>query len=132
VDMADNIYTVKKSDDSNNSIKKDEPGMPTFCEIRGFKREFITKIILNAQGYINVNVKFPPVKIFINLVSKSTTSQRSVKWELHYNAIQNNYTTVYQTADPGELPRMSFSWMWKSVDCFIYSTRYMLANVYIK
>jgi hypothetical protein len=27
-------------------------------------------------------------------VLKSTTSQRNLKWELHYNAIRNNYTTV--------------------------------------
>lgn len=93
VDMAGNIYTVNKSDDSNNSIK-DESGMPPFCELRGLKQEFINKIILNTQGYNNVNVKLPPVKIFLNFVLKSTTSQRNLKWELHYNAIRNNYTTV--------------------------------------
>jgi hypothetical protein len=32
--MADSIYTVNKRDDSNNSIEKDESGMPIFCEIR--------------------------------------------------------------------------------------------------
>jgi hypothetical protein len=82
-----------------------------FCELRGLKREFINKIVLNTQGYNNVNVKLPPVKIFLNLVLKSTTSQRNLKWELHCNAIQNNYTTVYQTGDPGEIPRLSFSWV---------------------
>jgi hypothetical protein len=51
VDKADSIYTVNKSDDSNNSIKKDESGMPVFCEIRGIDGEFTTKVVLNTQEF---------------------------------------------------------------------------------